>query len=126
MKMKITKDFRFEASHSLPHLGPDHKCSRLHGHSYRFTVECTGVIDNRGFVIDYAEITQAVTPLLNKLDHHNLNEIMADDLNTLHGYSTAENLADYIYRHLERKLPTLTGIIVYETPTTSVVYRPCL
>lgn len=117
--MKITKDFRFEASHSLPHLGPDHKCSRLHGHSYRFAVECTGDLDERGFVIDYAEISEAVGPLLNRLDHYNLNDI-------IEGYSTAENLADYIYRHLERKLPTLTGIIVYETPTTSVVYRPCL
>jgi len=113
----VTKDFHFEAAHSLPHLGPDHKCARLHGHSYVFRVECSGQTDSRGFVIDYAEISAAVNPLVEILDHHNLNEIMSS-------HTTAENLAVWIHSQLMTSLPTLSGIIVFETASTSVIYRP--
>ncbi len=113
----ITKNFRFESAHSLPHLGPNHKCARLHGHSYRITVECTGQTDSRGFVIDYAEIAEAVNPLIERIDHRNLNEIMS-------AHTTAENLAVWIHSQLMIPLPSLSGIIVFETATTSVIYRP--
>jgi 6-pyruvoyltetrahydropterin/6-carboxytetrahydropterin synthase len=33
--MDIFTEFNFEAAHWLPHVPPDHKCHRLHGHSYR-------------------------------------------------------------------------------------------
>lgn len=113
----VTKDFRFEAAHSLPHLGPNHKCARLHGHSYRFRVECSGETDSRGFVIDYAEISEAVKPLIERLDHHNLNDVIP-------ARTTAENLAVWIYNQLLQSLPCLSGIVVFETATTSVIYRP--
>jgi len=112
----VTKDFRFEAAHSLPHLPPDHKCSRLHGHSYRFRVECTGPMDDRGFVIDYAEISEAVKPIIERLDHQNINQFIRP--------STAENLAKMIYQWLSSDLDCLSGIVVYETANTSVIYRP--
>ena len=32
---EIFKEFTFEAAHRLPYVPDDHKCSRLHGHSYR-------------------------------------------------------------------------------------------
>ena len=33
--MEIFKEFTFEAAHRLPNVPPDHKCARLHGHSFR-------------------------------------------------------------------------------------------
>ena len=33
--MEIFKEFTFEAAHRLPNLPAEHKCSRLHGHSFR-------------------------------------------------------------------------------------------
>ena len=33
--MEIFYEFKFEAAHRLPNVPSDHKCSRLHGHSYR-------------------------------------------------------------------------------------------
>lgn len=113
----VTKDFRFEAAHQLTHLGPDHKCANLHGHSYRIRVECSGPTDSRGFVIDYAEISEAVRPLIQRLDHSNLNEVLPCR-------TTAENLAVWIFNTLLPDLPLLTGIVVYETASTSVIYRP--
>ena len=33
--MEIFKEFTFEAAHFLPNVPEDHKCRRLHGHSFR-------------------------------------------------------------------------------------------
>src|SRR5438309_788827 len=35
--MELLKEFTFEAAHRLPGVAADHKCARLHGHSYRLT-----------------------------------------------------------------------------------------
>ena len=113
----VTKDFRFEASHSLPHLGHTHKCSRPHGHSYKFSVECTGEPDDRSFVIDYAEISQVVSPIVDMLDHRDLNTILPLP-------TTAENLAIWLFNKIKKQIPILSGIVFYETSTTSVIYRP--
>lgn len=69
--MLLRKMFRFEASHVLPkHPG---KCSRLHGHSWVLHVETQGPVNqDTGFVMDYAEISAVVKPLVEKLDHRHL------------------------------------------------------
>lgn len=71
--MEITKEFRFEASHLLPrHPG---KCSRLHGHSWVLKVSVSGDINpTSGFVMDYADITSAVIPVVDQLDHRHLGQ----------------------------------------------------
>ena len=33
--MEIFKEFSFEAAHRLPNVPTEHKCARLHGHSFR-------------------------------------------------------------------------------------------
>jgi len=111
----VTKDFRFEAAHHLDHLPTTHKCHRLHGHSYKFTVEVTGEPDERGFVIDYAEIADAVNPLIAKLDHYNLNDLFSF-------HTTAENLARWLYHEISLSIP-VSRIVFYETSTTSVIYE---
>ncbi len=40
--MEIFKSFTFEAAHRLPNLAPDHKCARLHGHSFRVEIHVEG------------------------------------------------------------------------------------
>lgn len=69
--MEIRKTFRFEASHVLPkHPG---KCSRLHGHSWILHVWVDGTINQKtGFVMDYAELSEQVKPLIEDLDHRHL------------------------------------------------------
>lgn len=118
-QFEIAKEFRFEAAHSLPHLPDGHKCRRPHGHSYRVVVVCRGPLDDRGFVLDYAEIAAAWKPLHDMLDHRDLNEVFA--MNSA-GATTAENLAAFIYTRLACKLPTLYQIEVHETATTAVRY----
>lgn len=110
---EVNKEFRFEAAHSLPYLPEGHKCRRQHGHSYRFEVICRGDLDERGFVIDYAEISEAVAPVIAMLDHQDLNDLF--DFPT-----TAEYLARWIYEHVP--IECLHEIRLYETAKTCVVY----
>ena len=68
MKIELRKTFQFEAAHLLPHLAPTHKCRRLHGHSFQVEVVVAGEIDPKlGWLIDYAEISDAFRPLLERL-----------------------------------------------------------
>lgn len=111
--MDVSKEFHFEAAHSLPHLPEGHKCRNKHGHSYRVLVVCRGEVDERGFVIDYAEISQAMRPILLDLDHQDLDSIL--------GQSTAEWLAYHIFVRLqEGGLQSLYSVGVSETAKTWV------
>ena len=61
---------RFEAAHFLPHVPPDHKCRRMHGHSYRCEIHVTGPVAVAGGTI----APRLVTRVLNDLgdDHDQL------------------------------------------------------
>jgi len=113
----VTKSFSFEAAHSLPYLPEGHKCRNLHGHSYRFSVEVAGGLDERGFVIDYAEIGKAVKPIIKRLDHTNLNDLF--DFQT-----TSENIAAWLFHEIRKTIPNISRIVLKETAGTSVIFTP--
>ncbi len=116
---RITKSFSFDAAHWLPEVPEDHKCRRLHGHTYEVVVGLEGEPDPRlGWVVDYGEVSRAVDPVIRELDHHCLN-----DLPGL-GNPTAENLAAWLFERLAAALPQLADVTVRETPRTSAIYRP--
>ena len=73
---QIFKEFTFEAAHRLPFVPADHKCHRLHGHSFRVEIHVGGEVDpSTGWIIDFADIKAAFKPLHDQLDHNYLNEI---------------------------------------------------
>jgi len=116
--MELRKSFQFEAAHLLPHLPESHKCRRLHGHSFKVEVALTGPCDPRlGWVMDYADISEAFQPIWKELDHNYLNEIPGLE------NPTSELLAIWIWRKLKPRLPLLTEILVAETCNASCVYR---
>jgi 6-pyruvoyl tetrahydropterin synthase/QueD family protein len=116
--VELTKDFRFEAAHSLPHVPKGHKCARLHGHSFRVEVTVKGPVDpHTGWVVDFAEIKAAFEPLEDLLDHRFLNEIPGLE------NSTSENIARWLWLRLKTRLPLLYEIVVHETCTSRCVYR---
>jgi len=113
MRAELVKTFRFEAAHSLPNVPPEHKCSRLHGHSYRIDVHVTGQPDGEtGWVMDFGDIKRAVGPILDELDHRNLNEIPGLE------NSTSEMLGQYIWRRIAPQLPGLSAVTVWESETS--------
>ena len=116
--MELRKKFQFEAAHHLPHLPEDHKCRRLHGHSFQVDVVVDGPCDPQlGWVMDYAEISQAFKPLWEQLDHHYLNEIEGLE------NPTSERVALWIWDRLRPTLPLLKEVVVAETCTARCVYR---
>ena len=118
MRVKLTKQFHFEAAHDLPTFPDGHKCRRLHGHSFRFDVVVEGEVDPaRGYLIDYGDIKAACAPLVRQLDHYYLNDIEGLD------NPTSEVLARWIYDRLKPALPLLAKVIVYETCTSTCEYE---
>ena len=116
--MEIFKEFTFEAAHRLPYVAPDHKCARLHGHSFQVSVHLTGPVGAQtGWVRDFRDISCAISPVLEVLDHHYLNEI--DGLEN----PTSEVLARWIWERLALGLPELSQVIVRETCNSGCVYR---
>ena len=118
MAVEIFKEFRFEAAHRLPNLPADHKCSRLHGHSFHVAVHVAGDVDpHSGWVIDFGDIKAAFQPLEEELDHHYLNEVPGLD------NPTSENIAIWIWDRLAPALPGLSKVVVRETCTSGCVYK---
>ncbi len=116
--MDVFKEFTFEAAHRLPNVAPDHKCARLHGHSFRVRVVVEGPVGDRsGWVVDFADIGAASRPVFDALDHRFLNEI--DGLDN----PTSERIAMWIWDRLEAALPGLATVAVHETCTSGAVYH---
>lgn len=115
---EIFREFTFEAAHRLPNVPEDHKCARLHGHSYRVEVRVGGEIgEESGWVVDFADIKAAFKPLHAVLDHHYLNEVPGLE------NPTSEVLAKWIWDRLQPALPGLVEVIVRETCTSGCSYR---
>lgn len=116
--MKVFREFRFEAAHSLPDAPPGHKCRRLHGHSYRLVVHIAGPIQPRtGWVMDFAELKATVQPVIDDLDHRHLNELPGL------AQPTAENICRWIWQRLHPSLPGLARLELYETAKAGCVYE---
>lgn len=120
MPFTLTKQFSFEACHSLPHMPDGHKCKRFHGHSYRVEVVIqTDELDERGFAgVDYAELRVFSDYLQRHFDHWDLNVVMGGGENT-----TAERLAKHFFVWLKSVFPQLAAVRVSETQKTWAEYR---
>lgn len=117
-EIDLVKEFRFEAAHRLPRVPPDHKCARLHGHSFRIEVHVSGPVNPvSGWLMDFSDLRQAFAPLMDQLDHNYLNDIQGLE------NPTSENLAQWIWIRLKARLPQLVQITVHETCTSRCIYR---
>ncbi len=118
--MKLSKTFTFDAAHHLPDYKG--KCANVHGHSWLVEVVITGTPNKKtGMIIDFGLLKQLVQEnILEKLDHHDLNDIIPNP--------TAENIVQYIFHNLREVLILvnpkimLTEISVWEQPTSKVTY----
>ena len=111
MRTFVTREFTFEAAHSLPwHQG---KCARLHGHSYRLVVTVEGPLDEHGVVLDFADLSTLVTThVLERFDHQHLNKLFDNP--------TAEIVANDIFVRLDNAGLALTRVVLWETATSYV------
>ena len=119
MRVELTRRFRFESAHRLPMVPPDHKCARVHGHSFRIDVSLEGEVDPRaGWLVDFGEISARVEPVLRQeLDHRLLNDVPGLE------NPTSEILACWLWTRIRPKLPQLVAITVAETCDARCTYR---
>jgi 6-pyruvoyltetrahydropterin/6-carboxytetrahydropterin synthase len=109
----ISKEYTFDSAHYLTKVPKGHPCSSLHGHTYTVIITIKGTINEVGFIMDYHAIDKIVKPLVAKLDHTCLNNLLENP--------TSENLVMYFYTSLSNILP-IYSITVKETPKTSATW----
>lgn len=115
--MEIFKEFTFDSAHYLPNVPKDHKCGRLHGHTFRVRVFLEGdVNEETGWISDFAEIKRVYEGHCSVLDHSYLNEIKGLE------NPTSENIAKWIWDRLKGELPQLSKVVVYETCASGCAY----
>jgi 6-pyruvoyltetrahydropterin/6-carboxytetrahydropterin synthase len=112
---ELSKQFRFDAAHTLQGALDAEASRRIHGHSYRAEVAVRGVPDPQtGMVIDLGRFEQALEDARHGLDHRFLDEI--EDL----GPGTMENLAAWIWRKVAPRCTGLARVTVYRDSSGDV------
>ncbi|MBW7868560.1 MAG: 6-carboxytetrahydropterin synthase QueD [Brumimicrobium sp.] len=116
--MQIFKQFTFDSAHFLPHVPANHKCKRMHGHTYLLKIIVEGELDSHlAWVMDFKDLKDIVGPVIDSLDHHILNEIPGLE------NPTCEMLSVWIWNKIKPQLPLLKRIELNETPTSGAVYE---
>ncbi|MDN7245988.1 6-carboxytetrahydropterin synthase QueD [Planococcus shenhongbingii] len=122
-RFELNKDLNFSAAHFIPSEDAG-QCKEMHGHTYFVNVTVGGdELDAIGFLIDFKSIKKAIHK---KYDHSVLNNHPEFE----NKFPTTELLAQQIWQSIQDILqatankPTCLQVIVRETPTSYVVYRP--
>ena len=98
------------------------KCTRPHGHTYNLEVTITGPIID-GMVLNYFDLDKIIRPIVERLDHRNLNEVFIGML------TTAENMVERIAQLVIDEIGARSDAIIVsqvtlkETPKTRAVWR---
>ena len=122
-RFELNKDMHFSAAHFIPHEEAG-KCQAMHGHTYTVNVTIGGnELDPIGFLIDFKQLKNLIHK---KYDHTVLNDHPEFKVNS----PTTERLAEHLWISIQDELrsrknkPVCLQVIVRETPTSYVVYRP--
>ncbi|HEX9945904.1 MAG TPA: 6-carboxytetrahydropterin synthase [Allosphingosinicella sp.] len=105
---ELSKQFRFDAAHTLERSIDTESSRRIHGHSYRAEVTVRGRADPAtGMIVDLGLLERSMEEARLALDHRFLDEI--DDL----GPATLENLSRWIWGRLKPVIPGLARVSVH-------------
>ncbi len=89
----------------------------MHGHTYKAILYFKGQPDPElGWIIDFGDIKQVVKPLIDKLDHQVLNDVEGLE------NPTCENITIWIYNRVKAAVPSLSRVVLHETPTSGAEY----
>lgn len=127
---ELHKDMNFAAAHFVP-TAEAGKCSKVHGHTYYVDITVVGdELNDSGFLINFQQIKKLVH---DRYDHSLMNdhdEYTKEFESEPYRYPTTEVVARSIWETVENHLatlpnrPTCLQVIVRETPTSYVVFRP--
>ena len=112
---ELSKQFRFDAAHTLERSVDTGPSRRIHGHSYRAEAVVRGEADpNTGMVIDLGLFEQALNDAREALDHRFLDEL------TELGPATMENLSRWIWQRIAPSCPGLVRVTVHRDSSGDV------
>lgn len=104
---EVSKQFVFEAAHTLHREIEAEASRRIHGHSYRVVVTIAGEVDpDTGMVLDLGKLDRSLQEIRAGLDHAFLDDI--PDLGT----GTIENISAWIWRRLIDAYPGIARVTV--------------
>ncbi|HVN67225.1 MAG TPA: 6-carboxytetrahydropterin synthase QueD [Candidatus Sulfotelmatobacter sp.] len=107
----------FDAAHALR--GYEGACENLHGHTWKVQVFLKGNRLNKlGLLEDFKTIKRRLTAILENFDHKLLNDVPPFNKKN----PTSENLAETIYRLMQKSCKDLAKVTVWESPTTNATY----
>lgn len=113
---ELSKQFRFDAAHTLDRVVQTESSRRIHGHSYRGEVTLRGRPDPvSGMIVDVGILEKELESVRDALDHRFL-----DDINDL-GPATMENLCRWIWNRLKPEFPALSRVSVYRDSNSDAV-----
>ena len=105
---ELSKQFRFDAAHTLDRIIQTDSSRRIHGHSYRAEVTIRGNPDPAtGMIVDLGILEASMEDARDALDHRFLDEI--NDL----GPATMENISRWIWDRLKPVVSNLFRVSVY-------------
>ena len=131
---RVTKELAFCFGHRLMHYNG--KCRQLHGHNAKavVTLQSEG-LDTLGMVSDFSALRRHVGDWVDRtLDHrmvlHKDDPLVpllrqaGDPVVTLDEHPTTENIAKFIFEHVEREGYPVVEVTLWETPTSYATYTP--
>lgn len=109
MKIRLSREFKFDAAHKLENYNG--VCARIHGHTYTLVVTVEGEPDDSGMLIDFFDMKKIVEEtVISKVDHTYLNDFYQQP--------TVENMAQDMFWNLkkafEKTQVTLFSVKLYE------------
>ena len=111
----------FEAAHRLHSWRGAPEGS--HGHSWRVIARLeTSAVDEEGMAYDFVAVRDALSRLVGRVDHRDLNDLAPFDRES----PTTERIARWFFEELGRLLPDapLAAVTVFEGPSASATYAP--
>lgn len=130
---KVSKTIYFNYGHRL--LGGHDKCSRLHGHSARVSIEMTArKLDRHGMVVNFFDIRKTIGAWIERhLDHKmilsrkdpivKILRKAGEPVVTVNENPTAEMLAKWIFREARRMKLPVSKVTLWENPDSHAVYE---
>ena len=122
---EVSVEQTFAAGHALRNYKG--ACENVHGHNFRVRVTMEGPrLDDTGLLVDFIDVKESMRDVISRLDHVFLNDIAPFDVKN----PSAENLAEYFYEELSRRLAAnpvpvkINEVRIWETDIQSAAYHP--
>lgn len=107
----------FSAAHHL--LNYKGNCENQHGHNWKVEVYVRGCeLDKSNILVDFKVLKKTVNEIIDYLDHKDINKL--EEFREVS--PSSEIISKFIYQKTKEKIPGVSRVNVWETPTSRASY----